>query len=85
MTSTNTLIFGGSDLIGSACVRYYEKSGYFCQAPSRNECDGSDDKAVRECLDNLRPQAVILAVGAVGGISQNLRTPADFLFQNTKS
>lgn len=83
MTSTNTLIFGGSGLIGSACVRYCEKSGYFCQAPSRDECDVSDDKAVREYLDNLRPQAVILAVGAVGGISQNLRTPADFLFHNT--
>lgn len=83
MTSTNTLILGGSGLIGSACVRYCEKHGYSFQAPSRDECDVSDYRSVRGYLDVFRPQVVILAVGAVGGISQNLKTPADFLFHNT--
>lgn len=83
MNSVNTLIFGASGLIGSACVRYCEAYGYSFSAPSHNECDVSDRSAVMQYLDMLRPQIVILAVGAVGGIAQNLKTPADFLFQNT--
>lgn len=83
MTGVNTLILGGSGLIGSACVRYCEANGYIFEAPSHKECDVNDPVAVRQYLNLLQPSIVILAVGAVGGIAQNLKTPADFLFRNT--
>ena len=83
MTDVNTLILGGFGMIGSACVRHCEANGYIFKAPSRKECDVSDPVAVRQYLNLLQPQIVILAVGAVGGIAQNLKTPADFLFENT--
>lgn len=82
MTGANTLILGGSGLIGSACARYCDANGYIFKAPSHKECDVSDLVAVRQYLNLLQPQIVILAVGAVGGIAQNLKIPADFLFQN---
>ena len=83
MTDVNTLILGGFGMIGSACVRHCEANGYIFKAPSRKECDVSDPVAVRQYLNLQQPQIVILAVGAVGGIAQNLKTPADFLFENT--
>lgn len=78
-----TLILGGTGLIGSALIRHCEQNCFSFLAPSRDECDLTDRAAVREYLMNVRPEVVIMAVGVVGGIAQNLKTPADFLFQNT--
>jgi len=83
MSLNQVLIFGGGGLIGSACVRYCEATGLHFRAPPRNKCDVTKINDVRFVLEQSVPDTVILAVGAVGGIAENLRRPADFLLKNT--
>ena len=80
----STVIFGGTGLIGSACVRHCETHGISFHAPSREDCDAISTRSVSSYLGDVRPERVIIAVGAVGGIVQNLKTPADFLFANSR-
>ena len=79
-----TVILGGAGLIGSACVRHCQDQGLPFLAPSREECDASRYGSVESFLCDARPERVIVAAGAVGGIIQNLKTPADFLFANSQ-
>lgn len=83
MSLSQILIFGGGGLIGSACVRYCQAAGLQFSAPLRSECDVTNVNSVRFVLEQSVPDTVILAVGSVGGIAENLRRPADFLLKNT--
>ena len=80
----STVILGGTGLIGSACVRHCRGRGLPFLAPSREECDAGRYGSVESFLCDARPERVIVAAGAVGGIVQNLKTPADFLFANSQ-
>ncbi len=49
---------------------------------SRDELDLTDQHAVRDFLQNERPDAVVLAAAKVGGIHANNTYPAEFMYEN---
>jgi GDP-L-fucose synthase len=49
---------------------------------TREELDLEDSAAVRDFLQKIKPEAVIIAAAKVGGIRANDRYPVEFLLQN---
>ncbi|MDC0492712.1 GDP-L-fucose synthase [Alphaproteobacteria bacterium] len=81
----NSTIFiaGGAGLIGQACVRQFQQRGYASiLAPSRQELDLADTKAVGAYFQQNNIDIVVLAAGKVGGILENKNNPVDFLNVN---
>lgn len=76
-------IAGHTGLVGSACVEYFSRRPdvVLLTAP-RSELDLTDTQAVHRWLASERPDAVILAAGRVGGIAANIRSPAEFIYEN---
>lgn len=87
MSATTVFIAGHRGMVGGAILRQLEarKAG---GAPlelltrSRAELDLTDQAAVREFMQALRPDIVILAAAKVGGIHANNAYPADFIYEN---
>ena len=77
-----TLIFGGSGLIGSAVVRFFNTCGVDVFAPSREECDVSCLKQVSETVERFQPSVVVMANGLTGGLQENLDRPASLFLDN---
>ena len=76
-------IAGHSGLIGSAFVRGFRAAGYDnVVIQSHRELELTDRAAVDRFFRDARPDFVILSAGRVGGIMQNMATPADFLDTN---
>lgn len=76
-------IAGHTGLIGSAFVSAFESSGYTnIIMPTHQELELTNSPAVDEFFDEQKPDVVILAAGKVGGIQQNVMTPADFINAN---
>lgn len=74
------LILGGSGLIGSACIRVFNRLGFEkILSPSRQELDLTDGNSVNLYFANNTIDIVILAAGKVGGILENKNNPVDFL------
>ena len=78
-------------MAGSAIVRALKRSGYGDPAlggllltPARQELDLLDDTAVRNWMDQQKPDVVVLAAATVGGIEANRSRPADFILQNLR-
>jgi CDP-6-deoxy-D-xylo-4-hexulose-3-dehydrase len=69
------IVIGGSGLIGGALVRALEQSGSEVMATAFSHPQGSlfaldvrDEKRVRSCFDDIRPDLVFLAVNNSGGV-----------------
>jgi GDP-L-fucose synthase len=76
-------IAGHRGLVGGAVFRNLVKNGYqniHCR--TKRELDLRDEKKVRAFLDEIRPDAVIIAAAKVGGIKANDDFPVDFLLEN---
>ncbi|MBI2799505.1 MAG: GDP-L-fucose synthase [Gammaproteobacteria bacterium] len=81
----NTKIFvaGARGMVGSAIIRALKREG--CSnilAPTRNELDLLDSRAVHAYLREHLPAQVYVAAAKVGGILANDSLPADFLYDN---
>ena len=84
-------VAGARGMAGSAIVRALKRSGYGDPAlggllltPARQELDLLDDTAVRNWMDQQKPDVVVLAAATVGGIEANRSRPADFILQNLR-
>jgi len=75
------LITGGNGFIGKNLVEYFSKK-YEVLAPSHNELELLDEKAVEEFLKNNKVDIIIHA--AVKGGSRKLSSYPDMLKENTK-
>jgi GDP-L-fucose synthase len=76
-------IAGHRGLVGGAILRNLVENRYqnlHCR--TRSELDLRDEIGVRAFLDEVRPEAVIVAAAKVGGIKANSDYPVDFLLQN---
>ena len=73
---------GHRGLVGSAIARKLEAQGITPITRTRAELDLSDQRAVRGFLQDIRPDAVILAAARVGGIYANANYAADFIYEN---
>ena len=85
MIDKNAKIFicGHRGMVGSACVRKFEKEGYSnILKRTRAELDLRNQLAVKEFFDAEQPDYVILAGAKVGGIMANKTHCAEFLLEN---
>ncbi|MGI9192595.1 MAG: GDP-L-fucose synthase family protein [Chitinophagaceae bacterium] len=76
------LITGSRGMVGRNVAETCPHKEYTLLTPSRAELDLLDAKAVRNYMQEHRPDAVIHAAGLVGGIQGNLNRPVDFLIHN---
>ncbi len=53
-------------------------------APTRQELDLLDGAAVQKRMEEWKPDLVIHSAGRVGGIQANMRSPVEFLTENTE-
>jgi GDP-L-fucose synthase len=84
MNSTpKILVTGARGMVGSALVRRLRAGGYSnVLAPTRDELDLLDQRAVYAYLAQQRPDYVFIAAARVGGIQANNLYRADFIAQN---
>lgn len=76
-------IAGHRGLVGSSLLRTLQSRGYErLITHNREKLDLMDQRAVREFFERERPNFVLLAAAKVGGISINMRCPADFIYEN---
>lgn len=75
-------ILGATGLIGSACKRHFETLGCNLVCPSRQEVDLLQKAQLEAFLKGEQVDALICAVGLVGGIHYNKTYPADFIALN---
>ena len=71
-------VAGARGMAGSAIVRALKRSGYGDPAlggllltPARQELDLLDDTAVRNWMDQQKPDVFVMAAATVGGIEAN--------------
>ncbi len=76
-------IAGHRGLVGSAIVKNLESKGYTDLVYRRHaELDLTDQQAVAEFFQTVKPEYVILAAAKVGGIVANNTYRADFIYEN---
>lgn len=76
-------IAGHTGLVGSALMRRFAgRAGVQVVTATRREVDLTEAQAVRRFLERERPDTVVLAAGAVGGIRANAASPATFIYDN---
>lgn len=76
-------VAGHRGMVGSAIVKQLTAQGYkhiICRAHS--ELDLCDQAAVRQFMQDEKPDYVVLAAAKVGGIHANDTYPAEFIYQN---
>ena len=77
------LITGASGFLGGHLVDRFRRAGCRIIAPSRAQCDLTDAASVDLLFRRERPEVVIHAAAAVGGIGANRDNPGRFLYENT--
>ena len=76
-------VAGHTGMVGSAIVRYLQKSGYHnLLLRTHSEFDLTDQQATKIFFEQERPDYVFIAAAKVGGIQANNTFPADFLYVN---
>lgn len=75
-------VAGHRGMVGGAIARKLEASGHDVIKRGRNELNLTDQSAVKDFMQNERPDAVILAAAKVGGIHANNSYPAEFIYEN---
>jgi GDP-L-fucose synthase len=75
-------VAGHGGLVGQALLRRLEREDCEILAAGRAEVDLRHQAEVERWTDAVRPDAVVLAAGTVGGILANSTRPAEFLYDN---
>ena len=77
-------VAGHSGLVGSALVRALESRKMSWSGQTHAELDLLDRDAVFAYVNDVKPEAVIIAAARVGGIIANLSHPVEFLSENIR-
>lgn len=81
--TSSIFVAGHEDLIGYAVMTLLETEGYRnVLTQKKAQLDLTDSTAVDRFFKKERPEYVVLAAGKSGGITENQRIPADFLYDN---
>lgn len=75
-------VAGHKGMAGSAIARRLGDEGCEILVADRQSLDLTDQRATEDWLKRMRPDAIFLAAGKVGGISANTSFPADFIADN---
>lgn len=73
-----TLVTGGSGMVGKF-LQHLMPSAIFL---SSKDCDLTSQESVKKLFKQIKPQKVIHAAARVGGITENIKYPSEFLEQN---
>ena len=76
------LVAGGSGLVGSAIVRELKRLNQEVIGISSKDVDLLERSKTFECINNLKPTAIINCAAKVGGIGGNNSYPVEFLSHN---
>ena len=83
LRSKRVLVTGGHGLLGSHVVDRLRRGGYASiAAPKRTEYDLIRRAAIEQLFDDCKPDVVIHAAAAVGGIGANMANPGLFFYAN---
>jgi len=84
MTPTSKIyIPGHRGMVGSAINRKLETKGYHNRLTrTHSELDLTNQQAVNNFFEEMRPEYVFLAAAKVGGILANSTYPAEFIYEN---
>ena len=85
MTDKQKIIYvaGHRGMVGSAIVEQLSEEGYQkIIGRTHDKLDLTDQAAVRDFMQQVKPEQVILAAAKVGGIHANNEYPAEFIYQN---
>ena len=78
-------VAGHRGMVGSAIQRTLAAEGTWdILTRTRKELDLTDPAATLKCLQQEKPQFVVIAAAKVGGIKANYDYPVEFLLQNLK-
>src|ERR1700751_2171163 len=75
-------VAGHAGMVGAAIVRRLERERCEIITAARSELDLRHSEAVEGFMARVKPDAVFVAAGQVGGIGANSAFPADFLGDN---
>src|SRR5664279_3091671 len=75
-------VAGHSGMVGSAIMRRLKLEDCEILAADRKTLDLTNQRATEDWLAQMRPDAIFLAAGLVGGIHANNTYPADFIANN---
>jgi GDP-L-fucose synthase len=75
-------VAGHNGMMGSAIVRRLANESSEILVADRRTLDLTNQKATEDWLARMRPDAIFLAAGLVGGIHANNTYPADFIANN---
>ncbi len=83
MSARKIFVAGHNGMVGSAICRQLAEDGDVkVLMASRDEMDLLSQNAVKDFLNQEKPDAVILAAAKVGGIHANNEYPAQFIYEN---
>jgi GDP-L-fucose synthase len=75
-------VAGHAGMVGSAIVRRLGSENCQVLTAARDTLDLRRQADVESWMEEIKPQAIFLAAGKVGGIHANATEPADFLYDN---
>ena len=75
-------VTGHNGMVGSAIVRRLARDGIPSVTAGRGDVDLRDQGSVRNFMERVRPDVVVIAAAKVGGIHANNTYPADFIYEN---
>src|SRR5262245_5068063 len=75
-------VAGHRGMVGSALVRRLQRESCEIQTAERAQLDLIRQDQVMAWMQAVKPQAVFMAAGKVGGILANVSYPAQFLYDN---
>ena len=79
----HVFVAGSDTLIGQALYRQLEARGYAAIHGTRaGEPDLTDKNAVEALFEKIKPDFVFLVAGMSGGVSANIKYPADLMLDN---
>jgi GDP-L-fucose synthase len=82
MVDGSGVLLGASGLAGSGIERALQRLDLHFEKPGREEVDLLCESKVKQYLLEKKPEFIIMAAGAVGGIHENLSKQSYFLITN---
>ena len=77
------LVTGGSGFVGHSIMKELIKYDYKeLFAPTKNECDLTNENNVRHLFNDFKPNIVLHLAGKVGGIGANKSAKGEFFYKN---
>lgn len=82
VNSSVVLLTGSNGMLGSSILRQFRNKDFLVLSPPSNELDLRDSIATLSYIKSNKVDTIIHCAAKVGGISANIKQPADFILTN---